>query len=128
MNLIYYVPDVPESERMLWQMKQDIKPGIRPSICRSLEEFKIELKIPSPGQTIAVLLVPSVIELKELLSIKSLLLSLRIILILPDWRKQTTTMAHKLYPRYMGSVKSDYQDVSAVLKKMINREFDKELV
>ena len=44
---------------------------------------------------------------------------LRVILILPDADPQTIARGHNLRPRYLSNIQSDFQDVAAVLRKML---------
>jgi hypothetical protein len=40
-------------------------------------------------------------------------------LILPDADPQTIARGHNLRPRYLSNIQSDFQDVAAVLRKML---------
>jgi len=68
---------------------------------------------------VAVILADNRKKLWELQSLEQMLESLRLILILPDTDPQTIAQAHNLRPRYITSIYSDFQDVCAVLKKML---------
>lgn len=74
----------------------------------------------SYGEGVAVLLVSSREDLDDVLSIKEQLRDVRIILILPDKEDETVSRGHTLYPRYLSYVDSGFEDVKAVLRKMIN--------
>jgi len=58
-------------------------------------------------------------ELMDLLSIRDLLLDVRIILILPDREEDNVSIGHSLHPRYLSYVDNDLRDVAAVLEKML---------
>jgi hypothetical protein len=58
-------------------------------------------------------------DLEAILSIVELFYDLRIILILPDRKKETISKGLKLYPRYLSYADGDFSDVAAVLEKML---------
>ena len=51
-------------------------------------------------------------------ALKDLFDGIRKIIILPDGEQVTISLAHKLYPRFLSYIDSDFSDVAAVLKKM----------
>jgi hypothetical protein len=58
-------------------------------------------------------------DLSLLLTKSQLLLGKRIILILPDESEQTIAAGHKLQPRFITHVNSDFSEIGAVLRKML---------
>ena len=70
------------------------------------------------GVTTAVLLATSKEELMRIYALKDLFDGIRKIIILPDGEQVTISLAHKLYPRFLSYIDSDFSDVAAVLKKM----------
>jgi hypothetical protein len=85
----------------------------------TLKSFSIRLRQFSKEPTIAVLYATNRRELSKILAIQNLLFGIHIILILPDTKNETITNGHKLHPRFLSYVDSDFKDVTAVLKKMI---------
>jgi len=57
--------------------------------------------------------------LLKILRIRDLLADVRIVLILPDRRKETIAAGYKLYPRFLTFMDSDPRELAAVLEKMI---------
>jgi hypothetical protein len=78
-----------------------------------------KLRKPDNGLEVAVLLTASRKRLRELQSLDQILEGLRLILILPDAAPQTIAQAHNLRPRYLTNIHSDFQDVAAVLRKIM---------
>jgi len=66
-----------------------------------------------------VILAPGRKILLELQDLDQMLERLRVILILPDADPQTIARGHNLRPRYLSNIQSDFQDVAAVLRKML---------
>jgi hypothetical protein len=72
------------------------------------------------ARLIAVVLAASSKELSAILAIKELFRDARIILIVPDRKKDTISAGHRLYPRYLAYADSNFNDVAAVLEKMVS--------
>ncbi len=85
----------------------------------TLKNFSIRLRQFWKEPTIAVIYATNRRELSKILAIQNLLFDIHIILILPDTKNETITNGHKLHPRFLSYVDSDFKDVTAVLKKMI---------
>ncbi len=85
----------------------------------TLKNFSIRLRQFSKEPTIAVLYATNRRELSKILAIQNLLFDIHIVLILPDNTDETVSIGHKLHPRFLSYVDSDFKDVTAVLKKMI---------
>lgn len=73
------------------------------------------------GETIGVLFAADRQDLANLLSIQDLLDDVRIILVLPDDKKETVSAGHRLRPRYISYAGGNFEDVAAVLNKMMQR-------
>ena len=58
-------------------------------------------------------------ELEKILTLQDLLSDIRIILILPDRTPNTISKAHKLAPRFLTYLDSDFGEIKAVLHKML---------
>ncbi len=68
---------------------------------------------------LAVLFAQSHDRLSELIVLKDFFESVRIILILPDLKKNTISKAVDLYPRFISYASSDFEDVAAILEKYL---------
>lgn len=73
------------------------------------------------GETIGVLFAADRQDLANLLSIQDLLDDVRIILVLPDDKKKTVSAGHRLRPRYISYADGNFEDIAAVLNKMMKR-------
>ncbi len=81
-------------------------------LCTRLCRFSYEIDV-------AVVLADSKDQLSELVSMADILTDVRIIIVLPDKEKETISKGHSLRPRFLTFADSDFNDVAAVLKKMI---------
>ncbi|MBA3031206.1 MAG: hypothetical protein FP816_20660 [Desulfobacteraceae bacterium] len=70
--------------------------------------------------SILVLLVQKKQDLSDLLLIRNHIIGHRVIMVLPDQEPDTLSKAHLLYPRFLTYMDSDFEDLNAVLGKMIH--------
>ena len=119
MDLYLYADDRKKTGKRLRDSIEVAIPWQRPKIFRSIEIFKDRLRYTRPNRVIAVLLANSRKDLLDFISIDNLLSDVRIILIVPDQNQETIALGHSLFPRYLSFADSDFTDVTAVLRKMI---------
>ena len=88
-------------------------------IVRTIEDLPRSFMQPENKPAITIIMVTNKNELLEIISMQHLLNDTKIILILPDDRKDIFTLGCKLYPRFVSYTGSDFKDVSAVVEKMM---------
>jgi hypothetical protein len=93
--------------------------GERLVVCRNLGELRGSLLKPAYDLLAAILVASSRHDLLDLLSIAELLHSVRVILILPDWERETISIGHALRPRFLTWPAWNSNEVIAVLAKML---------
>jgi hypothetical protein len=103
----------------LRKMIEDVVPNENSEIYSTIDTLGKRLCRPSYNIAVAVLLISSREELRDVLSIRHLFDNVKIILILPDRKNETILLGHKLRPRFLSYTDSDFKDVVAVLKKML---------
>ena len=97
-------------------------------IYRTIDALSGGLRQPRNDVSVALLLASSRMDLHELVSLRDLLWDIKIILILPDSDPETIAKGHILRPRFLSDCKSNFQDVAAVLTRMIiNSDTDKKI-
>jgi len=118
-SVLLYIPVTGELEE---RIQRAIGPQVlneETEAYRTIDNLSQRLVRLGDKPTIAVLLAPTRKELLDLYSIRHQFSDLRIILILPDQEEETITRGHRLYPRFLSYVDSDFKDVAAVLGKMM---------
>jgi hypothetical protein len=90
-------------------------------ICRTIQELSLRLHQPLHNADICILLLLTEEELDGVLSLRSLLDGLRILLVLADDGKDVVSKSHKLCPRFITYVDSNLMDIATVLRKMLER-------
>jgi hypothetical protein len=119
MEVLLYATEVGEAGKRLERIIKTSLDSLNIQVCRSIHSLTQKLRQPKDGFFIAVLVAHNKKELSEILSLKDLFWDLRIILILPNHEMDTIAKGHKLYPRFLSYVDSDFKDVAAVLEKML---------
>lgn len=118
MKIILYLPWTDEIGKRLFGMIEKLVGVDEIEIFRTMDSLVRRLKQPVFDLKITVLLATNRKELSEILSIKDLLRDIKILLILPDGDSDTISMGHKLYPRFISYIDSDFKDVADALGKM----------
>lgn len=121
MNILYYTSTINGAGERLQEAIESVVQAENTEVYRNLESFIQRLRRPTQLLDVSILFANSRTDFLDLLSIRDLLLNLRIILILPDGNKETITRGHTLFPRFLTYANSDFKDVAAVLKKMIQK-------
>ena len=118
MVVIYSTSNSGPGER-LRQAIETVVPKENTEVYRNMASFSKRLHGPHGGVDVAILLAARTRNLLDLLSLQDLLWDLKIILILPDSNPNTITKGHTLRPRFVSDCNSDFQEVAAVLQRMI---------
>lgn len=120
MNLLVYAAKSGGVAQHLQQVIEEIVPKKNLEIYRNFNSLSYRLQQPMNGLEIAILLADSDQNLTDFLALQDLLSDIRIILVLPDREPSTFAKAHILGPRFMTYADSDFEDVKAVLGKMLS--------
>jgi len=119
MDLIIFSPKKDETGKRLQEVLSGSGLKAQTTVCPTFTSLVGELGRPAYVQRTAVLLAATRKDFNDILTIPDLLNDVHIILIIPDRDKQTIAQAHTLRPRFLSYTDSDFQDVAAVLEKMI---------
>jgi hypothetical protein len=122
MKVLYYGTTNNGAGKRLQKVIESVVPIEDTEVYRDVEELGRRLRLPTCDVSISVFLTKSKAELFDLILMKKLLLDMRILLVLPDGDNETITMGHTLFPRFLTYMDSDFKDVEAVLKKIIQKE------
>jgi len=123
-NLLFYAANKIKTGKLLWNLHQELASEYKVAFCRHINTLSLKLRKSLGELTIAILLAESKEELLDLLSIRDLLNGIRIILILPDGNKDSIKKGHALSPRFLTYTDSDFNWITAVLKKMLLNNYE----
>jgi len=118
MVILYSTKHGEVRERLL-QTVETVVPEKDITLCRTTDALSNALRRPWNCVEIAILLTSGIKEILDILSLRDLLWDMKIILILPDSGPDTVAKGHLLRPRFMSDCHSNFQEVAAVLKRMM---------
>jgi hypothetical protein len=121
-KIIVYSKDKSKFGMELEEVIEDLASKENVEICRAISDLTLRLRVPLSESAIAVLLVSDEKDLQSILSIQSLLINMRIVLILPDRNNGTIEAGHCLHPRYLSFKDNSLKDIQSVLARMIEVE------
>lgn len=92
-------------------------------VCWDVAALESELRKPWGLYDLVILFAATGEELEQFVSLEELLDGIPVLLVLMEDSHDVLKMAHRLHPRYISVAKEGFDDVAAVLEKMIvNRE------
>ena len=118
LNLIFYTRNS-DALASVQTAVAGLTPRVRLEFYRNIETFSERLRKPSYESTLAVIVVADKDDLEDISSLRQLLWGMRTILVLPDGDDATIALAHSLRPRLVSKHGDDFEDLVAVLNKMI---------
>jgi hypothetical protein len=116
--MIVYISKADEAGRRLEQLIGHGTHHGKTEIVSTFKDLKDTLQRPSWFGETALLFAATSKDLTKLVAIRHLFDGLRIILILPNQKKETISLGHLLHPRFISIRDSDFSDVSLVIQRM----------
>ena len=121
MGLICYMAEKHSAYRQFVNALEDLRTEAAIEMHTSFDSLSKRFSTPFRKANIFVLVAADRKELEKIVALRPYLLDMPVVLILPDWEKSTFKEGHALYPRFVTYLESNFDDVTAVLKKMIQR-------
>ena len=118
-KLLLYIPVPGGIGYRLTEAVAGALPKKEVEVVQTLDALSNRLQRPLNGLELAVLLSANQRQLVDFMALKPLPERLRIILVLPDAKPQTISLGHTLQPRFVTYTHSDFQDVAAVVRKIM---------
>lgn len=122
MKTVLYADDLTALGETLKNIIQARVSGIQVEDCNSIEHISQTLRQPLNNVSVVIFLIASMEELVQINSMHTLFDNIRVILILPDRKKETIVLGLKLKTSFVSYVDSDLQDVASVLNQIIKKE------
>lgn len=127
MNVLFFIPATAAATHWLEQVLDSLPEDVSVEICRNVATLSRRLRQPSWESSIAVLAVTDKPQLCQLLDLSALLKDLPLILIIPDADRQTLSLGHKLYPRFLATRDGDTDELATILTKMLSQHRQREV-
>jgi 6-phosphogluconate dehydrogenase len=119
MSVMYYASVHTEVSEQLQKLVESTAARGTVKIHRTITNLAHRLSQPAAEVPIVVLLAAGKKDLMDIISIRTLLMDCRIIIILPDREDDTISKGHSLRPRFLSFIDSDFTELGAVLSKML---------
>ena len=120
MNVILYVPNSDGND--IRERIVGLIPEKRLKVYRTLEGLSERLHRPVDPETILIIVACGREKLSEVSALQRVLGDVRTIVVLPDQEPTTVALAHQLRPRFLAYANSKFDDLAAVLQKMIGSD------
>jgi hypothetical protein len=130
MQLLFYSSGDDQNKKRLEASVHKVIPESKIELFKRLDDFRERLRMPIEPDSIAVLSASNREELQRIQLLRGLLTEIYVILVIPDRKKSTIELAHRLLPRFLSQKENDFTDLKIVLNKMyINSQYshDREL-
>jgi hypothetical protein len=121
MRVLFHAAALDEDGMRLQTAVENIVSRDDLEVLHSVEELKTRLKTPFGEKSIGILMASSEEELGGLVALKSLMKDLFLVLVVPDYRRETLELAHRLLPRYLEYKGNNFDDLSLVVSVMRKR-------
>lgn len=120
MKVVLYSVAPPELTKTIRGILSILTCGEQVEVHGSIEGLMQRLSLNTSDISILLILVHEKQALSDLLQIRNHIVGHRIILVLPDQEPDILSKAHLLYPRFITYTDSNFEDLKAVLEKMIH--------
>ena len=119
MSLLVYASEQEQVGRRLHDTIHNLDPAPETEFVDNFPSLSARLHGVRGDIQVAVFLARDRQELDALLSMREFLQGLRIVLVLPDSEEETISKGHRLHPRYIAQSQGNFNDVAAVLGRML---------
>ena len=119
MQLLFFSSADDKNNKRLEAAVHKAVPTHKIEFFKSLDHFGERLRMPVDPDSIAVLSASNREELKRLQLLLGRLTEIYIVLVIPDRKKSTIELAHRMLPRFLSQKDDDFVDLGKVLDKMV---------
>lgn len=121
MKLLFYSSSKSQASKRVEKTILTIIPKSFIEIKQTLKSLSSRLMEPLGDLSLAIIFIATQHEFSSLLAMKELLKHIRIILILPDRKKATISMGHRLGARFFSYKDGNFSDIAAVLRHLVEK-------
>jgi hypothetical protein len=119
MQLLFYSSKNDKNKKRLEAVIQDAVPYKTIESFTCLDTLRERIRSIVEPNSIAILLASDRDELRKMQMLRELLPEIYVILVIPDWKKSTVSLAHLLLPRFLSQKEDSFANIKKVLKKMV---------
>ncbi|MGD0234385.1 MAG: hypothetical protein ABSC55_07560 [Syntrophorhabdales bacterium] len=118
-EIIFFIPNKNDAEKRLMGAVERLVPTLSMKICRNSYSLRRRLLPGGNSPSAVVILAATKQDLLSVMPLRELLLSFRIIMVLPDSDDVTLAMGWGMWPRFVSYADGDFRDVAGVLNKIV---------
>lgn len=107
--------------KKLWKIILETAPNYTTKKYYKISDLNSKLRKQRDYPTIILISAKTKRDLKALLEFQDLFKDTSIIIVLPDRDQKNISMAHSFFPRYLTYIDESFDDVKAVLSKMVKK-------
>jgi len=122
MHVFLYFSEIGRIGNELQSLMEELFPPDQLFVLNSVENLSLKLQEPWEKKPIVVILVYKKDDLLDLVSLREQLHLIRLILVLPDAKEGTISLAHRFRPNYLTYIQRDLNELKAVLQKIKGSE------
>ena len=120
MKLLVYAADVSQGKKLL-DAVHPYSSNSQLEYHTTIDSLHQRLRRNGLVNVIALLMTAGRHELQHLQRLSGLMTDMKVILVLPDRSRETVSLGHSLYPRFISYLDSDFDDVRAVLGNLVQK-------
>ena len=121
--IMFYSNPKGAGERLLSEIQTRIH-GHRIEVDQTVKDLSDRFRRPMIDRAVIVFVAESREQLERFVAMGDLVSTVPILLVLPDRRKATISIGHKLYPRFVAYLDSYFSDIVSVLSKLIHLDYE----
>ena len=118
-EILFFIPSGNDAEKRLMAAVKRLIPAVSMKVYRSPDSLRRRLLPGGSSAWAVVILAATKQDLLSVVPLRDLLLSFRIIVVLPDSDDVTLAMGWGMWPRFVSFADGDLGDVAAVLHKIV---------
>jgi len=122
MTVVLYENGTHETGKKLWTLIEGLVTKDQSELFNTMDDFTNKLRQPMNGISIAILMITTGQELKELISLRELMDNIRLILVLSDRNTKTLALGRHLKTSYISDIDSNLSNVASVLGQILIKE------
>lgn len=127
MNVFLYTSELCAAGQDLRSMLQQELAAQQLALFSNITDMASFLGLAMKNNDIVLAVIDTPEELKELLTIRFLLEDVRLIILMAMENEEDIAIAHRLRPRFLSTLESDLQQVTAVLHRMMAQEIAQQI-
>ena len=118
-EILFFIPTRDDAEKRLMGAMESLVPRASAKVYRNVDALRRRLLFGPGNPAAVVILAVTKQDLLSVVPLRELLLSLRVVVVLPDSDDVTLAVGWGMWPRFVSYADGDLRDVAAVLGNIV---------